>query len=199
MTEQNEQPKVKKKGGALKWTGIGCGGLLLLIILMGACTIMIMPSSDTETSTAGTDESESTTEEEAPEDKTYTVGETASDDGKEITVTNVEKRQAGEYEVVKEGYEFVIVSVEIVNRSDEEINYNPFDFELKDGNGNITDSFGTTSLEGIGENLSSGALAPDGNVSGTIAYEVPIDDEDLTLRYISNMFSNDTIDFNLYE
>lgn len=199
MTEQNEQQKVKKKGGALKWTGIGCGGLLLLIILMGACTIMIMPSGDTDTSTAGTDESESATEEETPEDTTYAVGETANDDGKEITVTNVEKRQAGEYEVIKEGYEFVIVSVEIVNGSDEEINYNPFDFELKDGNGNITDSFGATSLEGIGENLSSGALAPDGNVSGTIAYEVPIDDEDLTLRYISNMFSNDTIDFNLYE
>lgn len=207
MSEQNEQQPKKKKGGALKWTGIGCFGIIALLILLGGCVALITPSGDdgTESSddVAGSEETseeetEEETEEAAPEDQEYAVGDTADIDGKQITISNVEKRQAGEFEVVKDGYEFVIVNIEIVNRSDEEINYNPLNFELQDGNGNITDSFGALSLDGVGEQLNSGALAAGGNVSGTVAFEVPQGDEDLTLRYKDNMLSNDTIDFNLY-
>ncbi|WP_411842218.1 DUF4352 domain-containing protein [Salinicoccus sp. HZC-1] len=207
-----KEEKQKKKGGCLKWAAIIIG----VLILFGACTAAFSGGGDTsttedsetassETSTEETteeatkEESEETTEEEtAPEAQEYSVGDTADIDGKQITVTNVEKRQPGEFEVVKEGYEFVIINLDIVNGSDEEINYNALNFELQDGNGNITDTFGTVSLDGVGEQLSSGALAPGGNVSGTVVFEVPKGDEDLTLRYKDNMFSNETVDFNLY-
>ncbi|WP_082103663.1 DUF4352 domain-containing protein [Salinicoccus halodurans] len=195
-----------------KWAAIIIG----VLILFGACTAAFSGGGDTsttedsetassETSTEETteeatkEESEETTEEEtAPEAQEYSVGDTADIDGKQITVTNVEKRQPGEFEVVKEGYEFVIINLDIVNGSDEEINYNALNFELQDGNGNITDTFGTVSLDGVGEQLSSGALDPGGNVSGTVVFEVPKGDEDLTLRYKDNMFTNETVDFNLY-
>lgn len=109
---------------------------------------------------------------------------------------NVEKSPGDEWDKPQEGNEFVIITVRYENNSDENISYNPFDFQIKNSQGQITEqAFVIT--EGW-STLNSGELAPCGKVEGTITFEAPIGDEGLQLIYTPNwLFDDKKIVFNL--
>lgn len=119
----------------------------------------------------------------------FAVGDVVDLDGTQVTITEVEKSQGGEYDSLPEGKEFVIAHVKIENKSDEQISYNVFDFQMKNSQGNITD---TTYADGtMDTELGSGELAPNGMVEGTLTFEQSKDDESLAVIYTPNVWIDD--------
>jgi hypothetical protein len=65
------------------------------------------------------------------------------------------------------------VNVTIKNLGKDEVTYNPFDFKVQDAKGaQETETFAT-----LDDSLSSGTLAPDGTVSGSMPFEVTVGDQ----------------------
>lgn len=118
----------------------------------------------------------------------YAVGEEVKLGDNVLIVNSVEKSSGSEWDKPKDGNEFVVVNVTIINGGSSEISYNPYDFKMQNSQGQITDqAFTTIDTE---TSLSNGELAGGGQVSGTIAFEQPVGDEELVLKYKANMFSN---------
>lgn len=140
-----------------------------------------------ETSNGNTDNNKK--QEVSQEEKEYKIGDTVDIKGMKLKVDEVKKSNGTDFDKPKDGNEYIIVKVSINNDRDKEISYNPFDYSLKNSEGQITDH-GLTIVDSK-TSLNSGKLAPGGKVSGTISFEAPKGDKDLTLLYKDNMFSND--------
>jgi hypothetical protein len=146
----------------------------------------------TKTSNAGSSQTE-----KAEEKTEFKVGETATFDDKSITVTEVQRNYdtGNQFAQPESGKEFVIVTVNIVNNSDSNLDYNTFEFKMQDSNGVQQNEAFTALTEG---KLNSGSLAKGGKVTGKLAYEVPKDDAGLKLLYQNfSFFDNKAITFNL--
>lgn len=160
--------------------------VLAVIVLAG-----IAGGAGNDESSNGKNESNSTTEVK----EFYAVGEEVKLGDNVLIVNSVEKSNGSEWDKPKDGMEYVVVNVTIKNGGSSEISYNPFDFQMQNSQGQITDqAFTTINTDSA---LSSGNLAGGGQVSGTIAFEQPVGDEALVLKYKANMFSNKEVKVNL--
>ena len=113
----------------------------------------------------------------------------------DFTVTNVEKTRGSEYDTAKEGYEYVIVSIKIENKSEEKITYNPYDWKMENSNGQEEEiTFTTTDSD---TELSSGNLNAGGVVEGTLAFEQPQGDTGLKLNYYNNSVFDEDASFKI--
>lgn len=130
-----------------------------------------------------------------PANNVFSVGESVQLGDNVLTVTNVEKSNGSEFDKPQEGKEYVIVTVKIDNAGDKNITYNPFDFKMANSQGQIVDQAFT--IINNDSALQSGELAPNGSVSGTIAFEQPANDPALQLQYSPSFWSNDTVKVNL--
>lgn len=180
----------------------------LVVLVMG---ILLFVGCDAESSepTLVEDDQEAQTEESAVDEnkeqeesieeeteQVFNVGDSVELDGTIITVVNVEKSPGDEWDKPQEGNEFVIITVRYENNSDENISYNPFDFQIKNSQGQITEQAFVITEGWL--TLNSGELAPGGKVEGTITFEAPIGDEGLQLIYTPNwLFDDKKIVFNL--
>lgn len=126
----------------------------------------------------------------------FGVNEEIEFENRIIEVTDIEYSQGGDFDTPKDGMEYVIVTVSITNNSDDELSYNPFHFKMQNSNGQIESQ--TFTIVDSDTSLSSGDLASGGNVSGTIAFEQPVDDPDLKLIFEPSFWTNKrvTIDLN---
>lgn len=129
------------------------------------------------------------------ENQEFSVGEKVEFNGYIVEVTSVEKSSGNEFEKPQQGKEYVIVHVSIENNGDKEIDYNPFHFKMKNSNGQIEDHAFT--IIDNDTKLSSGELAPGGNISGTVTFEQPIDDDGLQLIFEPSFWSAKQVIFNL--
>lgn len=111
--------------------------------------------------------------------KVYKVGDKISWDGKEITITDVDRNFKAKYSKPKSGKEFVKVTINLSNESNKDISASPFSFKMQDSTG----SKGT--LESCTYSLSDtfdlATLVPGGSKKGSIVFEVNKDDTDLRL------------------
>ena len=144
-------------------------------------------ASNKATETSGTPKDE--------QQKEFKIGDAVQLGDNVLTVTKVEKSAGDEFEKPQQGKEFVIVHVKIENKGKETIDYNPFDFKLKNSQGQIVD-VAITSIGGDTA-LQAGQLAPNGNVSGTLTFEAPQGDKGLQLQYTPSFWSDKTIKVNL--
>ncbi|MFP7197685.1 DUF4352 domain-containing protein [Bacillus licheniformis] len=126
-------------------------------------------SSGSSAKTTAAKTSEEKSNDDAKEEKTeFGLNETADLDGTHITVTNVKKSMGNEYFKPNNGNEYVVATLNIENKSDKDISYNPLDFQIQNEDGQIThNTFGPSD----DNDLSSGNLTPNGKVSGTITFE----------------------------
>lgn len=160
--------------------------ILAVIVVAGIAT-----GGEEETPTkTGSTEGTGSTQEEVVKD-TFAIGEEVKLNDNILIVNSVEKSNGNEWDKPKSGNEFVIVNVTIKNGGTSSITYNPFDFKVQNSNGQITDSAFTTIDSDT--SLESGELASGGEVSGTIAFEQPVGDENLVLIYSASLFSNKEI------
>ena len=121
----------------------------------------------------------------------FTIGEEVQLKDKLLKVNSIEKSMGNEWFSPKEGKEFVIVNVTIKNAGDKEMNYNSGEFKMQNSQGEIVDISITTLDKDT--HLSYGKLAPGGETTGTMIFEQPIDDNDLTLRYTVELFGDKEI------
>ncbi|MFZ3580000.1 DUF4352 domain-containing protein [Virgibacillus sp. DJP39] len=150
----------------------------------------------TESSSADKETADKKKEEKVT-DKVFAVGDSIKKEGKVLTVTGVERSQGTEYDTPDKGKEYMVVTVDIKNKGDKNISYNPFNYSMQNAQGQITDQ--AFSMIDEETHLDSGELIPGGNVSGTMVFQVPADstNKDLILLMKDNMFSDKSVKVNL--
>lgn len=126
-----------------------------------------------------------------PDKSIYKLNDVIELKGNVLTVTNVKKSKGTEYEKPKNGYEFLIVYIKLVNKSNDRFMYNSFDFKVQNSKGVIVDQ----SFRSIDNDtrLEYGELNPNGEVTGTLVFETPVDDSKLILEYKPSFWSDNTI------
>lgn len=122
----------------------------------------------------------------------YKVGEEVKVGNIAIKVNKVQKCLGDDYVKPMIGNEFVIVTVEEKNLSqNSNIDYNEAYYQIQNSKGQIK-GLATNAFD---RRLDSGRLVPGGEVDGTLTFEVPKDDPELTLIY--NQDSNPELRFKL--
>jgi hypothetical protein len=162
-------------------------------LALGSGSSTTTPTIPAGTTKAPTSEPTAT---EAPIKTNVVLGEIAEVSGVQMLVTAVDKSAGSEYDKPKSGMEFVVVHVTIKNASDSTISYNPFNFSMKNSQGQILDQTITFSL--VENTLNSGELLPGGVVSGEIPFEMPKDDAALIFIYEDvGLFSDKVINIDI--
>lgn len=201
---QPQQPK-KKKSGCLMVGLIVAAVLVALVVLVAVFgesssqptggnasnssqSSSIASASDKSNVSASESAVATESSDTADEDAPIALGESGTYKCVTITVTKVEKSEGTSIDSPKDGMEFVIVHVKIENTGKKNISYNPFDYKIINSKKQITDQAFT--IVDSDTALSSGELAPGGEIEGTISFEQPKDDENLILQYYNNMFNS---------
>ena len=113
------------------------------------------------------------------ENKEYKVGDVISWAGREITVTNVDKKYVPEYSKAKSGKEFIKVTINVVNKSSSDISVSPSYFKVKDSTGAKEGHESCT--YSLSDTFESATLSPGGSRKGSLVFEVNEDDNNLKL------------------
>lgn len=142
---------------------IGIGVLFVVIIILG----MASDDSKSEPTKVGQNNDNISTVQE--QQKEYKVADVVKLGDREFVVNSVRRANALGYSTPKAGKEFVVVNVTIRNLGADEVSYNPFDFKMQDANGAQESS----TFASLDDSLSSGTLAPNGKVTGSMPFEVP--------------------------
>lgn len=181
-------PNCRKKQGIKIWQ------IILIVIVVFGVIGSFSGGSDEPTSTGSNPENTGNVENK--EQKTeFAQNEIVTFDGVNYSITNVVRSAGAEYEVPREGYEYIIVSVKIENNSDKKISYNPYDWKMENSNGQEESTTFTTIDNDT--SLSSGDLNAGGVKEGTLAFEQPIGDSGLKLNYYSNSVFDDEASFKI--
>jgi hypothetical protein len=161
-----------------------------LVLGLAAC------SGEEETAKkVSSDDSKTTETKKEEKEQIFKVGDTVQLGDNVLTVTKVDKSAGNEFDKPKQGNEYVIVHVRIENKGKDTIDYNPFDFKLKNSNGQLVDpTFSTIDSDTA---LEAGQLTPNGKAEGTISFEAPQGDKGLQLQYTPSFWSDKTIKVNL--
>lgn len=163
--------------------------IALSLVSLTACqsaeipTIKAKPESNTTAPVA---------ESQVPVTNNSSTGDATETEAGMVTVKKVEVVKPGEYDTIKKGNEIILVTLEIVNNQEKQIDYNPYNFQMVNSKGQVSDS----AISVISNNdtaLGSGKLEPQGIVEGTIAYEQPKGEQNLKLAVKKNMFSDEAV------
>lgn len=181
-------PNCRKKQGIKIWQ------IILIVIVVFGIIGAFAGGSDEPTSTSNNSENSEVTENK--EQKTeFAQNEIVTFKDVNFSITNVTKSAGVDYDTPKEGYEYVIVSVKIENKSDEKITYNPYDWKMENSNGQ-EESITFTTIDSDTA-LSSGDLNAGGVVEGTLAFEQPAGDSGLKLNYYDNSVFDEEASFKI--
>ncbi len=174
-------------------------GIVIIIAIIGAAIGGDDSPEDTGPKVVEVETEDKETQDEVESEELskdiFSIGEAVEMDGQIVKVVGVEKSSGSDFDKPSKGKEYVIVEVYIENNGEEEISYNPFNFKMKNSNGQIESQRFT--IIDSDTALSSGDLAPGGNVSGTISFEQPIDDDGLELIFEPNFWKDEKIVFDL--
>lgn len=121
--------------------------------------------------------------------KEFKQNEVATFKDVEYSITKVERTQGKEYFEAKDGKEYIVFTIKIDNKSSEKIPYNGLDWKLEDGNGDENSYAmwgGDTNTD-----LGSGDLNAGGTKTGSVAFEIPKGDKELTLKYFETILSSE--------
>jgi hypothetical protein len=173
--------------------------LILFFSSAAACSSSAKATKVGDTSSTGISSATETTKAatETTVEQIYNVGDSVKLKGVVVTVKSFTKSNGNDLDKPKEGMEFVIVTVNIKNNSQDKVSYNPLYFKMQNSKGQITDPAIVTTVDSKTA-LSSGELATGGEVEGTIVFEQPKDDPGLILIYEANILNeNEVIKFNI--
>lgn len=166
--------------------------LIIVLVIIGVIIALSGKDNGSSNSSPKPDSSKSTTKVKTE----YKVGEEINVSGKKLTVTDVKKSSGKEYNIPDAGKEFVIVTVKFENTSDNTLSYNAYDFKLQDSNGVIQGPDLSGEVLATKTGINSGELAKGGKVEGTVGFQAPKGDKDLTLIY-EGLFGLDQVKIKL--
>lgn len=147
----------------LKWIGI----IFVVLIIIGAI------SSKSKNEPVKTNVNSVSSPQAQVQTTEYKVGDLVKLGDREFSVNSTKRAKSIGYSTPKSGKEYMVVNVTIRNLGSDEVSYNPFDFKMQDANG-AQESMTFATLD---DSLSSGTLAPNGKVTGSLPFEVPIGGE----------------------
>lgn len=127
--------------------------------------------------------------EEKTRQKEFKQNEIATYNDVNYSITKVERTNGKEYFEASDGKEYIVVTIKIENKSEEKISYNALDWKMADGTGD-ENSYAVWGNDNDTD-LSSGDLNAGGTKTGTIAFEIPKGDNDLTLKYYETILSSE--------
>lgn len=180
---------------------------ILLALIVAALSVSFVgcgnSSQTTETSANNSESSQSesnsktdnsSSQPSQSETKEYKVGDTIAIDGEELIVTEVKRdyKSGKEYYKPASGNEYVKVNVTIKNNSGDAISVSPSEFKIIDSNGVYHDRNYI-----LNNPLANTKLSNGGNISGSITFEVPKDDINLTLVYSPSYYSDNYVEVKL--
>jgi Domain of unknown function (DUF4352) len=189
--QQLPPPKRKRR----VWLWIVCILVILFIIgafaSRGGTTTSTPPVATNAPATGSTPAATQAPATTAPTSNVSKVGGTITLNDVATTLVSVKRLAADQYTQPKAGNEFIVVHVKIVNHSTGEVDYNPFDFHVRSGAGNITDEeFSVPSTYTGNNELSSGKLSAGGNVEGDLIFQVKKGDHASQLTWQPSFFGN---------
>lgn len=139
--------------------GLGCGGLLLVMFLLGGC-VAVLSGGDTD---SGASDSQAADTEE----NTETSEEEAAEEDAEVVLT-AETREFTP-SILHDGGAYTSVFVAVENNSDEDVDVNPLYFSIVADDGTKKDTSGGL---GMDENqIDTLTLGPGQRAEGTITVE----------------------------
>jgi len=124
-------------------------------------------------------------------EKVFSINDEITLDDYVITVKDVKKSKGSKYDDLKQGMEFVFVTVHMKNIGIENISYSDWDYKIQNSTGTITATKYTSAIKDT--KLETGDLAPNGEVTGKIAFIQPKNDTKLELIFQPNMFNDERI------
>ncbi len=179
-----------KKRGIGKFFAIGCGSLVALVILVIVLAAVVSGGHSSSPSTTSTSAGTSTNNSQnSSGNQVSKLGGTITLDGVQATLVSAKTHQGTEFDIPKVGNEYVVVHVRLHNTTDNEVDYNVFDFHIKSGTGNITDESFVIFVNSS-DQLNSGKLAAGGSVEGDIVFEVKKGDHQAELTWQPSFFQN---------
>ncbi len=182
-------PRAPRKRHTWLWIVLGIIGIALLACI--GSVIAAGNAASTVVTTAATTVASTATTVAQPSNQVSQVGGTLTVSDVAVTLTKVEKLAGDQFTQPKAGNEFIVVHVKIANNGSSEIDYNPFDFHVRSGSGNITDEEAVAPSTYTANNeLNSGKLSPGGNVEGDIIFQVPKGDHKVQLTWQPSFFGN---------
>jgi len=187
-------PQQPKKSRTWLWITLAIIGSVVLLSC-GLCALVIVTAHNATTRSAvitiGSTTGTTPTTLDTP--TTYAtiakVGQTITVQDMSCTLISVHKLSADAYSSPKPGNQYIFVHVKLANNGPNGQDYNPFNFHVKSGSGNITDEDFTTSYTGNNQ-LNSGKLAAGGRVEGDIVFQVTIGDHKAELTWQPNYFGS---------
>lgn len=127
--------------------------------------------------------------------KVFKVGDKVQLGDHVLTVKSVKISKGGQFDKPKAGKQFLVVTVQIENKGTSDIDYNPFDFKLRNSQGAQSDQSFTTINQDTA--LESGTLAPKGRIVGSIPFEAKIGEKGLVLIFTPSWLGDDRAEVKL--
>ena len=122
----------------------------------------------------------------------YKIGEQSSIGNVSITVNKIQKSMGDDYVNPAKGNEFIIVTVKEKNiGASGNVDFNEAYYQIQNSKGQIK----SLAANAFDKRLDSGRLIPGGEVDGTLTFEIPKNDPQLTLIYNQN--SKESLRFRL--
>lgn len=158
----------------------------ILSIFCSICCLFILTGCTSTTTSIPNNNGESDNTNTIP---SFTINETVIHKNVHYSVTSVNYSNGEDYDTPSSGNKFVIVTIKIENKSSKTISYNTWDWKIINSQGQIDgETFTTIDSD---TNLGSGDLARNGSKTGTMVFEVPINETSIKLYYYGNILSDD--------
>jgi telomeric repeat-binding factor 2 len=186
----------KKQGGIWKWIAI----VILVFVIIGFASNGDDNEQPKITDTGDSSEvgkkstEESLTSDDTNETTAFKQGETAELNGVQVTLTNSEESNGGDFNKPSDGNVFILAEFEIANNTDKELAISSMlsfeayadDYTLNYSAGAIIDIDGTQL---------DGTIAPGKKMKGWIGWEVPKDYKNVEIHFTDNVWSNNKFIF----
>ena len=126
--------------------------------------------------------------------KVFNVGEEGMAGKHGVTIINVIKGyEKNTFFKPVDGNQLILVTVKIKNKSDSRISYSSSNFKIKDKHGNII----RQEAYNYGKGLNSGQLEANGEVEGTLTFQVPKDNNEFSILYDPAFIFSKEIEFKI--
>lgn len=128
---------------------------------------------------------------QAASDAVFSLQQPFEYNGVTFTITEKERtKQIHEQLAAADGYEFLLYNITLHNTGNEDYSYSQNDYSIVLSNGVIQGNHLILDFKNVLDGfLSSGELAPGGQTTGWVAFEVPAGDEPIEFRYEKATFS----------
>lgn len=202
--EYGNEVRVAKRGGCLKWFGIGLVLFLVVSVIVSIGEDDNTPSSSQSASVASTEQPAEQEVEEEVKEESFGIGDTIQTGNLSVKVNNVSSASVIEstfsQEVPSTG-NYLLVDMTVRNDGNEAVMVDSSNFKLVKGE-TIYNSDGTATLyanDDMGSFLVN-SLNPEAVLSGTVVFDISENsaaDPDLQLEISSNMFFGEKVYVNL--